>query len=52
MTNKRAGFRWDCGINRPSCIDPNVKALTAPYDGPQAVGIDKSTSSTTINNNP
>lgn len=49
ITNDRGGYRWDCGIKRPVCLDYNKIESKRRYEGPAAVGIDKSTS--IINNN-
>jgi hypothetical protein len=42
MTNKAQGYRWDCGLNRPNCPNPDANKPT-PYDGPDSVSIDNST---------
>src|ERR1700761_7954747 len=34
-------FGWDCGINRPNCLDYQHIDSSKPYDGPQSVIIDK-----------
>ncbi len=38
MKGTPEGYRWDCGITRPNCLDFNKTEETKPYDGPQSVG--------------
>ena len=52
MTNDPGGYRWDCSINRPPCIDPNKIEESKPYEGPEAVSIDESDNSVVIENAP
>lgn len=47
MKNDPGGYRWDCGILRPNCIDRNIISDKKPYDGPNAVGL--GTTETNIN---
>lgn len=39
IKNDPGGYRWDCGIYRPACIDPNKIEEVKPYDGPEAIGL-------------
>jgi len=44
MKNDAGGYRWDCGILKPNCIDQNKisdRENAKPYDGPSSVYIDK-----------
>jgi len=44
MRNDPGGYRWDCGLTRPQCLDQNKisdRENAKPYDGPQSVYIDK-----------
>lgn len=53
MTGVPDAYKWDCGINRPSCglgadTPADLDAYIGPY--PSAVGIDRSSDTTVINN--
>jgi hypothetical protein len=51
MKGTPEGYRWDCGITRPNCLDYNKVEEVRPYDGPQSVGEGSNTSiSTEVNN--
>jgi hypothetical protein len=44
MKNDPGGYRWDCGILRPQCIDQNKisdRENAEPYDGPSSVYIEQ-----------
>lgn len=44
MKNDPGGYRWDCGILRPQCIDQNKisdRENARPYDGPDSVYIEQ-----------
>ena len=44
MKNDPGGYRWDCGILKPNCIDPNKisdRENAKPYDGPDSVFIER-----------
>lgn len=53
MTGVPDGYKWDCGIDRPSCglgadTPADIGGYVGPY--PSAVGIDRSSDTTVINN--
>jgi hypothetical protein len=39
MAGTPEGYRWDCGITRPNCMDYNKIEETKPYDGPSSVNL-------------
>ena len=39
MKGTPEGYRWDCGITRPNCLDYNKTEETKPYDGPDSVDL-------------
>jgi len=42
INNDAGGYRWDCGITRPQCIDQNKisdREDARPYSGPDSVFI-------------
>lgn len=44
MRNDAGGYRWDCGIMRPNCVDPNKisdREDAKPYSGPDTVFIER-----------
>jgi hypothetical protein len=44
MNNDPGGYRWDCGILRPQCLDQNKvsdREDAKPYDGPSSVYIEQ-----------
>lgn len=43
MKGTPEGYRWDCGITRPNCLDYNKTEETKPYDGPSSVGLGSKT---------
>jgi len=53
ITGVPDGYRWDCDIKKPSCgLGADTPADLDPYIGPypSAVGIDRSSDTTVINN--
>ena len=53
MKGTPEGYRWDCGITRPNCLDFNKVEETKPYDGPESLGLGDKTdikTKTEINN--
>ena len=52
MKGTPEGYRWDCGITRPNCLDFNKTEETKAYDGPESVGLsnDKTDIHTNTNN--
>ena len=47
MKGTPEGYRWDCGITRPNCLDYNKTEETKPYSGPSSVSLG---SQTNVNN--
>lgn len=43
ITNDKGSYRWDCGIKRPVCLEYKKIESNNGYQGPNAVGLDKST---------
>lgn len=49
ITGKPTGYRWECGALRPDCNQPGADLAAPAWQMPSAVGIDRSRSSTIIN---
>lgn len=54
IKNEPGGYRWDCGILKARCIDPNKisdQENARPYDGPDSVFIDNNRGNRDFENN-
>jgi hypothetical protein len=49
ITGRPTGYRWECGALRPDCNQPGADLAGPQWQMPAAVGIDRSRSSTIVN---